>query len=113
MRRARLETATSIIPQVARALGVESGPESNTAQVTAQVFLRFCQELRSSQEIMAHLNLRHWKTFHTNYLKPLLNAGFWKMTIPDKPNSRLQKYRLTATGKRLTDREGAGHGKQE
>ena len=25
-------------------------------------------------------------------------------TIPDKPNSRLQKYRLTATGKRLLEK---------
>jgi hypothetical protein len=32
-------------------------------------------------------------------LTPLLNTGLVEMTIPDKPNSRLQKYRLTENGK--------------
>jgi len=37
-------------------------------------------------------------------LKKLTLAGLIEMTIPDKPNSRLQKYRLTAKGrKRLAD----------
>ncbi len=31
-------------------------------------------------------------------LNPAMNAGLIKMTIPDKPNSRLQQYRLTDTG---------------
>ena len=38
------------------------------------------------------------------YLKPALKQGLIEMTIPDKPNSPLQKYRLTALGKRLKER---------
>ena len=36
--------------------------------------------------------------FRNQEIKPLLEAGWLAMTIPDKPNSRLQKYRLTAKG---------------
>jgi ATP-dependent DNA helicase RecG len=67
------------------------------AQVTAQV-AAFCREPKSAKAIMAELGLRHWKTFQTNYLAPLLAMGVLERTIPDKPSSRLQKYRLTEAG---------------
>lgn len=33
------------------------------------------------------------------HIEPLLDAALIEMTVPDKPNSRLQKYRLTESGK--------------
>ncbi|OGG06011.1 MAG: hypothetical protein A3F83_12555 [Candidatus Glassbacteria bacterium RIFCSPLOWO2_12_FULL_58_11] len=82
-----------------------------TAQVTMQVTTQvaaFCREPKSAKEIMAELGLKHWKTFQTNYLLPLLEAGILERTIPDKPRSRLQKYRTTQGGLqslKSTDRE--------
>ena len=70
-----------------------------TAQVTAQVG-EFCVEARSAREIMTMLKLKHWKTFQTNYLNPLLDVEFIERTIPDKPRSKNQKYRLTEKGRR-------------
>jgi Fic family protein len=49
----------------------------------------------TSQEIMQKLNLAHRPTFRKNYLHPAIEAGLVEMTIPDKPNSRFQKYRVT------------------
>ena len=52
-------------------------------------------------ELQKCLDLKHLPHFRDAYLRPALNAGFIEMTIPDKPKSRLQRYRLTALGKRL------------
>lgn len=49
----------------------------------------------SAGECMTRLKLSHRPTFRANYLHPALEQGFIERTIPDKPNSRLQKYRLT------------------
>ena len=50
---------------------------------------------------MAVVGIKHWKTFQSNYLLPLIAAGLIERTIPDKPTSRLQKYRLTDKGRQL------------
>jgi ATP-dependent DNA helicase RecG len=77
-------------------LNIEKVFPTVTAQVTAEVLI-YCQIPRAAREIMAHLGLSHWKTFQTNYLKPLLEAGAIERTIPNKPKSPLQKYRITNT----------------
>lgn len=46
----------------------------------------------SSIEIMQLLGLSNRPTFRKNYLHPALEHGFVEMTIPNKPNSRNQKY---------------------
>lgn len=52
----------------------------------------------SSGQFRKALGIKHRPTFRRNYLHPALEAGFIEYTIPDKPNSRLQKYRLTNEG---------------
>ena len=49
----------------------------------------------SAMECMTRLKLSHRPTFRANYLNPALHQGLIERTIPEKPNSRLQKYRLT------------------
>ncbi len=41
---------------------------------------------------MTYLGLKDRKSFRMIYLKPLLNEGKLLMTLPDKPNSKKQKY---------------------
>ena len=81
---------------------IESVGAQVTAQVTAQVG-SYCAEPRAAREIMSELGLKHWKTFQKNYLIPLIDAGFLERTIPDKPSSRLQKYRLTVQGRKFLE----------
>ena len=50
------------------------------------------QEL-SAPELMGIMGFSERSTFRKNYLKPALEAGVIERTIPDKPNSRNQKYR--------------------
>jgi len=49
-----------------------------TAEVTAQV-AAFCREPQPAKAIMAELGLKHWKTFQTNYLAPLMAMGVLEM----------------------------------
>ena len=53
----------------------------------------------SRAELMAVLNLKDVKHFCTHDRQAALAAGVLEMTVPDKPQSRHQKYRLTASGR--------------
>lgn len=57
------------------------------------------------QEMQEKLKLMHRENFRSNYLKPALDMGFVEMTIPNKPNSRNQKYRLTDLGANFIKKE--------
>lgn len=47
----------------------------------------------SATELMKLLGLSHKPTFRKNYLTPALEQRLIERTIPDKPNSKNQKYR--------------------
>lgn len=51
--------------------------------------------------LMECLNLRHRPTFRKNHLSPALALGLIEMTDPASPRSPVQRYRLTAKGKRM------------
>ncbi len=53
----------------------------------------------STPELLRHLGLRDRKHLRERYLSPCLAGGWIAMTIPDKPRSRDQRYRLTAGGR--------------
>ncbi len=45
-------------------------------------------------ELMQLLGLTHRATFQKNYLNPAIELGLIERTIPEKPKSPKQKYRL-------------------
>ena len=76
-----------------------------TGEVTGEVarLLAVINGPMKRQEIQDALGLKHEDHFREAYLIPALHAGLIEMTIPDKPTSRLQKYRLTRTGSTVRD----------
>lgn len=69
-------------------------------QVTMQVkqiILNMQGEL-TRDELQEVIKINNRDYFRKAYINAALNAELIEMTIPDKPNSRLQKYRLTAKG---------------
>ena len=52
----------------------------------------------SRKELMERLQLKDIKNFNLLYLQPALSLGLIEMTIPDKPKSKKQQYRLTEKG---------------
>lgn len=46
----------------------------------------------SANEIMRRLDIKSKETLRANYLNPAIDNGLVKMTIPDKPSSKNQKY---------------------
>ena len=52
----------------------------------------------SRAELMSVLALKDRMHFANDYLRPAQEADLIRYTIPDKPNSRLQQYRLTEKG---------------
>lgn len=70
------------------------------AHVTEQVvqLLRACQGEQSRADLMEAVGLTHREHFRETYLVPALAVGYLEMTIPDKPKSSRQKYRLTIAG---------------
>ena len=60
-------------------------------QTKCNELVLFCRIPRSKKEMMAFLKLSDRKSFDKLYLKPLLNKRI-RYTVPDKPNSRIQKY---------------------
>ena len=80
-------------------VATQRGLREVTPQVTLQVeqvatekILEFCSIPRTRAELSEYLKLSDRKNLRTNYINPLLASGKLKLTIPDKPNSRLQKY---------------------
>jgi ATP-dependent DNA helicase RecG len=52
----------------------------------------FCETPRTRAELSALLNVSSISYMMERYINPLLKNGKLKMTIPDKPKSRNQKY---------------------
>jgi len=96
MLRMILDTFTTSTPEVT----TEASPEVRLLSVLTREMTR--------QQLKEVLGLKDDEHFRKAYLLPALGAGFIEMTIPDKPRSSKQKYRLTDKGRQQLTRRGGG-----
>ena len=85
--------------QVAEQVGTKSALSRHQVDVLSN-----CLNESTLVELMKVSGRSDRTKFRDQVLNPLLEAGLIEMTVPDKPNSRLQKYRLTARGRALLGR---------
>jgi ATP-dependent DNA helicase RecG len=81
-----------------------------TLQVASQV-TRVLEAARSDcsfADLQAAAGLKDRVHFLKMHLEPLLLAGWIERTIPDKPRSIKQKYRLTEKGRKVLHEQTGG-----
>ncbi len=77
-----VQVTPEVTPEVRRMLSVMSGKMTRA-------------------EIMERLGLKDEKHFRGNYQQVAVKQGLIEMTVPDKPRSSKQKYRLTEKGRKI------------
>ena len=79
-----------------------------TPQVTPEVakILPLCAIPKSKRELQEAISIRDEKHFREAYLRPAIEAGLLERTIPDKPQSSKQRYRLTDQGRYWLEQQG-------
>ena len=83
---------------------------ASARQVTSQeaAVLAAASNPATRTKLQKSAGLRDREHFVNTCLNPLLEAGFLEMTIPDKPRSSKQKYRLTTKGQAVVkDKSGS------
>jgi ATP-dependent DNA helicase RecG len=95
-------TAFEVTVKPALSLNLVTDEEEVTKSVTKMTetindIIAFCSTPKSMTEIMEHIGLKHRHNVKHRYIDPLIEGGFLTMTIPEKPNSRNQKYQRALT----------------
>lgn len=82
------ETATMKSgPKVSDQVSDQVGSDAVTEKI-----LEFCKTERTKKEISEYIGYKNLTYMTRTFLKPLLESGKLAYTIPEKPQSRLQKY---------------------
>ncbi len=85
-----LEQIDNILDEIC--VQVSSSDEMESEYVKRLVEVMDFDVQYSAKRLMEMLNLKSRETFRKNYMDPALRLGIVERTIPDKPNSKNQKY---------------------
>ena len=87
-----LETVKMTLEETISTCSNGTSKEQVEEQVDFSELLKFCKTPKTRAEMQEFCKIQGRKKFNESYLKPLLAQGKLKMTIPDKPKSKNQKY---------------------
>jgi hypothetical protein len=83
----------------------EAHDAARRAAITPEVkLLRVLKGELDRRALQTALGLKDAEHFRRAYLQPVLKAGLVEMTIPDRPRSSKQRYRLTRKGLSFLER---------
>jgi predicted HTH transcriptional regulator len=80
------------------------GTKSGASREQVLSVLSHYEIAQDAKSLMQKMGLSNRTKFKNKYINPLIDEGLLEMTIPDKPNSSLQKYRITELGKQLKEK---------
>jgi hypothetical protein len=82
----------------------------STPQVTPQVktVLEAATQAANAEALQRAAGLKDRVHFLKSYLQPLLEQGWLERTIPDKPRSRMQRYKTTEAGLAMATAHASG-----
>ena len=102
---------TPVVPPVVPPFAPPVGRPSETLinEVQRKILQVLCNDILSTSELARKVGISQAKDVRRRYLRLLLDMGLVEYTIPNKPNSKLQQYRLTAKGSECAERLDAGH----
>jgi ATP-dependent DNA helicase RecG len=83
------------------------GTKLALSQKEIKTILETCLLENSLTQIIALFNFSDRTKFKRKYINPLIAEELLVMTVPGKPNSRLQKYYTTEKGKSLLCQDGS------
>ena len=88
---------------------VESPSESLINDVQRKILRVLRDDILSPSALAKKVEISRTNNLRRRYLRLLLDMGLVEYTIPGKPNSKRQQYRLTAKGSEIAERQDGGH----
>ena len=101
--------ATPVMTPVATP--VASRVDARLSDRQLRILVALSRGEKASSEVVDAVDGIATNNLRRRYMRYLLDIGYVEYTIPGKPNSRLQKYRLTARGRAALPELAAGGGK--
>ena len=89
----------SIIDQEQHQVNHEEQHQVELTETQRSILEMLEDVILSRKNIFSKIGIKGDSRSFKRHIKPLLVDGFIEMTVPDKPNSKLQRYRLTDRGK--------------